>query len=143
MLNAFDSMELQEYPPWGRGVLASWIRMTRDFSHRVTDAAHITFPIQFVIVIAGVIVATSGAYWLANYQIRSDMQAIRSDMRDIKTTMDDLTRYQSAQIDAVRRDYEDLRREQALQKIRLEETRNTLAELKGFLTASGIKGAVK
>lgn len=118
---------------------------TRDVSHygqvttqrdsqsreRSTDASRLTFPLQLVIVIVTATLTASGVVWAE----RSGQQELRSDVRDIKTAMDGFTRYQNSMTD-------DLRREQALQKIRLEETRNALAELKGYLAAGG-KGLPK
>jgi len=106
---------------------------------RFTDATRLTFPIQMVLVIAASAASATASVWAMNMNQRAAMLAMASDVRDIKTTMDGLTRYQGSQIDALRRDYDDLRREHALQKVRLEETRNTLAEVKGFLAGNGTK----
>lgn len=110
---------------------------------RSTDASRLTFPLQLVLIICGGITATTGAYWLANFQVRTEMSGIRSDMRDIKTTMDGLRSFQASQIDTLRLENDDLKHKEALDAVRIEETRVIVAEIKGFMTAAGMKGIVK
>ena len=112
---------------------------TEDLNRRSTDASKLTFPLQLVLLIGGAIIATTGAYWLANFQVRSEMAATRSDMRDLKTTLDGFVKYQGAQMDAFQREQEDLKRKEALDAVRIEETRVIVAEIKGFMTATGMK----
>ncbi len=49
----------------------------RDESRRSTDASKLTFPLQLVLVIIGGIVATTGAFWVATSQLRTDMAVVR------------------------------------------------------------------
>lgn len=107
---------------------------------RTTDASRLTFPIQMVLLIGASVASATGAVWTMNMTQRAAMLSMASDVRDIKTTMDGLTRYQGSQIDTLRRDYDTMLREQALQRVRLEETRNSLAKIEGLLTnVAGIK----
>lgn len=103
-----------------------------DLGRRAMDASKLTFPLQLVVVIVAAFMTASAVVWMD----RASQQELRSDVREIKAGMESFTRYQNSMT-------EDLRREQALQKVRLEETRNALAELKGFLAGSGIKGLPK
>lgn len=122
-----------------RGVLASYGDVSHEFSRRATDASRLTFPLKLVLIIGGGIVATTGAYWLSNFQVRNEMSAIRSDMRDIKTTMEGLKSFQASQIESLQRENEDLKRKEALDAVRLEETRVLVAEIKGFMDGRGFK----
>jgi hypothetical protein len=49
----------------------------RDEHRRSTDASKLTFPLQLVLVIIGGIVATTGAFWVATSQLRTDMAVVR------------------------------------------------------------------
>jgi hypothetical protein len=59
-------------------------------ARRATDASRLTFPLQLVIIIVGGVfsltVAMTGAFWVANSSIRSDVRDIltRMDLRDEK-----------------------------------------------------------
>lgn len=112
-------------------------------NRRSTDASKLTFPLQLVLIIGGGIAATTGAYWLSNFQVRNEMTGMRSDMRDIKTTMDGMIKYQASQIEALQHKSEDLERKEALDAVRVEETRVIVAEIKGFMTATGMKESKK
>lgn len=114
-----------------------------DQNRRSTDASKLTFPLQLVLIIGGGIVATTGAYWVSNFQVRNEMTGMRSDVRDIKTTMEGMIKYQASQIEALQRKSDDLERKEALDAVRVEETRVIVAEIKGFMTATGMKGTPK
>jgi hypothetical protein len=46
-------------------------------SRRATDASKLTFPLQLVFVIITGIIATTGAFWVATSQLRTDMAVVR------------------------------------------------------------------
>jgi hypothetical protein len=66
---------------------------------------------------------------------------LRSDLRDMGTKMDGVSRFQTSQIDALQKSYESVLREQAMERVRLEETRNALSKIEGLLT--NVRGARK
>lgn len=71
---------------------------TDDQARRSTDASKLTFPLQLVIVIIGGIIATTGAFWVATSQLRSDIAVIRqvqtdqSKIDEMKTKLDEANR---------------------------------------------------
>lgn len=83
-----------------------------------------------IVIVAGFLSAT-GAFWVSN-------SSLRSDVRDIKTTLDGVINSQNLQINDMRREIDTGRQKQALTDVRLEEMRNTIAEIRGFLTGAGI-----
>ena len=65
-------------PGWREGFWAhAEVTPRDDQSRRSTDASKLTFPLQLVIVIIGGIVATTGAFWVATAQLRTDMAVVR------------------------------------------------------------------
>jgi hypothetical protein len=116
---------------------------TDDFDRRSTDASKLTFPIQLLILIVSSAVAASGAVWAQNAYQRSEMLGLRSDVRDIKTTMEGSVRYQGSQIESLQKAHEELVRKEALDAVRIEETRVIIAEIKGYMNGTGIKGVSK
>lgn len=111
---------------------------TEDLNRRSTDASRLTFPLQLVLIIAGGITATTGAYYIANFQVRNEMSAVRSDMRDVKTSMEGLIKYQAAQLDSLKTESEEIKRKEALDAVRIDELRVVVAEIKGLMTARGV-----
>lgn len=106
-------------------------------NRRSTDASRLTFPLQLVLIIVAGIVSVTGAFWVAN-------SSLRSDMRDIKTSLDNAIQSQNLQLNDMRAQIEDGRRKEAMDAVRIEEMRSGMSEIKGFLTGAGIlKGSVK
>lgn len=64
---------------------------------------------------------------------------LKSDVRDLLTKLEAYQRSQENTNSSVQREIDDLARKEALDGVRLEETRVIIAEIKGFMTASGMK----
>jgi len=136
-----EAEPIQDRSAWGRGVLALYDFVTSTAGRRTTDVTRLSFPFQVVIGICCAVLAGASAYWAGTSAGRSELAAVRSDVRDIKTSLDGVTKQQGIEIEQLRRDYDGLKAQQELQRVRFEETRNTLAEIRGFM--SGMKGAPK
>ena len=69
-----------------------------DQNRRATDASKLTFPLQLVLVIIGGIIATTGAFWVATSQLRTDMAIVRQAQIDqvkideVKTKLEEANR---------------------------------------------------
>ena len=57
-------------------------------TEKTTDAAKLTFPLQMVLMIIGVVVSSYMAAWSAQSSQREAMAALASDIRDIRTQLD-------------------------------------------------------
>ena len=55
---------------------------------KTTDASKLTFPLQMVLMIIGVVVSSYMAAWSAQSSQREAMAALASDIRDIRTQLD-------------------------------------------------------
>jgi len=129
-------------PDWREGLWSDdKVTPDRDSSRRSTDASRLTFPLQLVVIIVSSVMAASGAVWAQNVYQRQEMLGLRSDVRDIKTTMEALKTYQGSQIETLQKAHDDLVRKEALDAVRIEETRVIIAEIKGFMTGTGVKVA--
>jgi len=65
---------------------------------------------------------------------------MRSDIRDLKTSVDGYQRQQTETNAVLQRQIDDWRQETKLNRVNIEDTDRTVAELKGLLVGAGIKG---
>lgn len=84
-----------------------------------------------------VIVVTIGGMWGVQTATQWSM---RSDIRDLKTLFESYERLQSDTNSTLQRQVDEWRAETKLNRVNLETTQRELAELKGLLVGSGLKG---
>jgi hypothetical protein len=65
---------------------------------------------------------------------------MRSDIRDLKTAFESYQQRQSETNLMMQRQIDDWRQETKLNRVNIEDTDRTVAELKGLLVGAGIKG---
>jgi hypothetical protein len=132
-----DDQSEHERPVWGRGVLASYVTVTPPAGRRDTDLTKTRmFSLRDFVLIVG------GACGMYGLQI-STQWGMRSDIRDLKTSVDGYQRQQGETNIVIQRQVDEARRQAALAIVNDAQTALKLAELKGFLEGSGLKGLPK
>jgi hypothetical protein len=106
-----------------------------DQGRRVTDASKLTFPLQLVIVIVAGIVGTTGAFWVATSQLRSDIAVIRqvqidqSKVDEYKAKLEEANRQLLQQsVDAVKAELNAVRGQVQLANIEIGNVRREMNE---------------
>jgi hypothetical protein len=88
--SAFGFHASQEFHDGAEGICAhDEVTPARDESRRATDASRLTFPLQTVLLIVTGILGTTGAFWVATSQLRSDIAVIRQVQMD-QVKIDDM-----------------------------------------------------
>lgn len=108
-----------------------------DQSRRATDASKLTFPLQLVLVIVGGIIATTGAFWVATSQLRTDMAVVRQSQVDqvkideMKTKLEEANRQLLQQsLEQVKSDLNAVRGQVQLANIEIGNVRREMNERK-------------
>lgn len=108
-----------------------------DQSRRSTDASKLTFPLQLVLVIIGGIIATTGAFWVATSQLRTDMAVVRQSQVDqvkideMKTKLEEANRQLLQQsLEQVKTDVNAVRGQVQLANIEIGNVRREMSERK-------------
>lgn len=125
-------------PAWVRGVLASWVAVTRlgDYEdldtprRRSTDASRLTFPLGLLLVIVGGIVTTLGGMYAITYNIRSDVSTIRQWIDDQKSIDDSRNRLLEERFKTLTDAQQDLKRRMELQQYEVQRLNEAIAAIK-------------
>lgn len=99
---------------------------------RAIDASRLQFGWKELAIIASAVATILAAVW----SVRAELSVISAKFDAAQVRQDD-------RMIELRREFEDMRRDLALQKVRIDENRNMTAEMKGILTGAGIKGIQK
>lgn len=107
-----------------RGVLASSDPVTPKES--LVDANSVSFPLQLVLTIGGLVVAAMIGYFSGQAQWKSEMAGLRSDVRDGFSMIAGDRKADGVKIDVIRRDLDEAMKDIKLQKIQQQEDHDKL-----------------
>ena len=124
---------IQDRPAWGRGVLASYVRM---MSRATDDISRLRVTLRDVVIL----LAGAGAMFAAQ---TSRDRGLQAGIDNLTTLVQGYERQQVETDSALQRQIDQARQQAALAIVNDANTAKELSELKGFLEGAGIKRVVK